>query len=156
VRLQNDLKVGRSDRPDWRASFSARICDQRVCGAFAGSLRSSFGAADRSGDDHVVPIRYCGLDPRQGAGWLRATRDRALPDAHSPGEHPGNRHIGQSGALDRTGADRRRRRGHTAVAILGRAARWRRSRRPHLSLAERRAAGAGYRHIAIIDNGRRE
>jgi aquaporin Z len=31
-----------------------------------------------------------------------------------------------------------------------------RFRRRHLSLAERRAAGAGYRHIAIIDNGRRE
>ena len=33
--------------------------------AFARSLRSSFGAADGIPDDHGVPVRHHGLDPRQ-------------------------------------------------------------------------------------------
>ena len=53
---------------------------------------------DRSGDDLRFPVRDPGLDPWQRAQGLRAHRHRPVPDPDPPDHHPGDQHLGQSGA----------------------------------------------------------
>jgi len=74
------------------------------------------------------------------AGGIRADRHR--PGAHPdpPDLDPGDQHLGQPGAFDRTGALRRRRLPQPALAVLGLADRRRGPGRPGRPLA---AAGIG-------------
>ena len=48
-----------------------------------------------------------GVDPPPRARGICGHRDRAGADAHPPGEHSGDQHVGQSGSQHRTGVVRR-------------------------------------------------
>jgi hypothetical protein len=75
-----------------------------------------------------------GRDRRPGAQGLRADRHRPRADADPPDQHPGDQYLRESGAQHRPRPDRRRLGAAAAVAVLGRAARRRRARRPGIPL----------------------
>ena len=86
---------------------------------------------------------------------LRADRHRALPDADPSRQHPGDQHVGESGAQHRAGAVRRRLGARAALAVLARPADRRGVRRRCLSGGRRRGAHScgsrGQRPEGLID-----
>ena len=59
-------------------------------------------------------------DERAGTGRLRGAHDRPVSHAHSPGQHPGDEHVGESGAEHWNGTLRRRLGAPAAMALLDR------------------------------------
>lgn len=55
-----------------------------------------------------VPVRHHGRDRQAGSGRLCAHSDRTGSDPDSPYQHPGNQHVGESGAQHRSGPVRGR------------------------------------------------
>jgi aquaporin Z len=74
---------------------------------------------------------------------------------HSPDQHSGDQHLGQSGAQHRTGAVRGRLGLGAALAFLDCAAHRRRGRRVDVPLAQRRAVRRGNRIAARVTRRRR-
>ena len=97
--------------------------------AFPGGLLTLAGFVTEVVMTFMFLIVILGATDARAPGGLRADRDRAVPHADSPHQHPRNQHLGEPGAQHRTGADRRRLGDLAAVAVLGGAAarrrRWR-------------------------------
>ena len=85
-----------------------RIRGERLRRPLAGQVLPRSGAGHRGGHDLRLPGRHPRSDPPPRAGGIRRHRDRAGADAHPPGEHSGDQHVGESGAQHRRGAVRRR------------------------------------------------
>ena len=126
-------KPGRTGaRPESEVCFTHKECHPRL---LAASIQA----------ESLVSVKQKPQPEDQpGLSWLTD----ATYVAYSGGMHSA-KHVDQSGALYWTGVDRRRRGSGTAMVVLDRAAGRRRPRRRHLSLAQRRAARAGYRHVDV-------
>ena len=98
--------------------LQARLRLERLRRTLARKIQPRFRACLRSGDDiHVYPC-HPRRDARPGTRRLRGAHDRSVSHAHSPGQHPGDEHVGEPGAEHRTGTLRRRLGAPAAVALL--------------------------------------
>ena len=106
------------ERKGWLRSAS-RLRLERLRRTLARKVRPRFRACLRGRDDIHVSRCHPWCDTRAGTDRLRGARDRPVSHAHSPRQHPGDEHVGESGAEHRTGALRRRLGAPAAVALLG-------------------------------------
>ena len=85
------------------ANFDAdrRLRVERLWRTLAARLHAGSGAHLRSRDDVHVPAGDPGRDIAEGPDRIRAAGDRPGADPDPSDLHPGDEHVGQSGALDR-------------------------------------------------------
>ena len=122
----------------WRRRVRCQqgLCIQRLRRAFARPVQPGRMLHHGSRHDDDVSLHHHGCDPWQRAGRVRAVGDWACARDDPFGQHPRHQHLRQSRAQHRSGAVRWRLGAWPTLAFLGRTFDRRRTRWPHLSLAE--------------------
>ena len=124
-----------------RAGFQpcGRIRLQRLRRALTGRVFACGGAGVRSRHDVHVPGRHSRHHAQTRSDRIRRPRHRPRAHADPSDQHPGDEHLGQSGAQHRNRAVRRRLGPSTALAVLACSGDWRRNRRLRITRRSSRA-----------------
>ena len=92
----------------------------------------------------LLPAGHPGHHQRRRTRRFRAAGDRTHAHADPPGQHPGDQHLGESGAQHRAGAHRRRLGAGATLDVLGGAHSRRHARRRRVEVVGEEVTRSGY------------